>query len=79
MIFYGLKGAGRKQTCQSRTHREWTGTMVETINGRVMVLVSLKKWGRGKSIIKRIQDDWLVNRKLNFKQLERDKGFLVYL
>ena len=53
--------------------------MVETINGRVMVLVSLKKWGRGKSIIKRIQDDWLVNRKLNFKQLERDKGFLVYL
>ena len=53
--------------------------MLETINGKVMVLVSLKKWERSKAIIKQIQDELLVNGKLDFKQLKRDRGFLVYL
>ena len=53
--------------------------MAEIINGRVMALVSLKKLERGKTIIKRVQDELLVNGKLNYKQLERDRGFLVYL
>ena len=79
LIFHGLQDTGRKRTCSSRTPGEWTGTMVETINGRVMILVSLKKWEKGKDIVKRIQDELLVKGKLDFKQLERDRGFLVYL
>ena len=40
---------------------------METINGGVMGLVSLKKWKIGKVVITRIQDELLVNGKLNFK------------
>ena len=35
--------------------------------------------GKGKAIVERIKDELLVKGKLDFKQLERDRGFLVYL
>ena len=53
--------------------------MAEIINRRIMVIVLSKKWLMGKTIIKLVQDELSVNEKLNFKQLKRDRGFLVYL
>ena len=52
---------------------------METVDGKVLLLVSQKKWDRGKFIIKRIQDELRLTYCLDFKQLERDRGLLVYL
>ena len=41
--------------------------MVGTINGRVIVLVSNKKWLRGNTIVERIQEELVVKGKLNLK------------
>ena len=53
--------------------------MVETVDGKVVLLVSQKKWDRGKAIVKRVQDELRLKGCLDFKQLERDRGFLIYL
>ena len=52
---------------------------METINRKVMLLVSVKKWLRGKTFTQRIQKELSVKGKLILKQLERDRGFLIYL
>ena len=52
---------------------------MDAVDGKVVLLVSQMKWDRGKAIVKRIQDELLLKGYLNFKQLERDRGFLIYL
>ena len=79
LIWYGLQDAGRKRTESSQSPNEWASSMVETVDGKVLLLVSQKKWDRGKFIIKRIQDELRLTYCLDFKQLERDRGLLVYL
>ena len=74
-----MQDAGRKRTGVSQSPDEWAGTMVETVNGNVFLFVFQKEWDRSISIIKRIQDELILKGCLNLKQLERDKGFLVYL
>ena len=52
---------------------------MDAVDGKVVLLVSQMKWDRGKAIVKRIQDELLLKGYLNFKELERDRGFLIYL
>ena len=53
--------------------------MVETVDDRVALPVSVKKWEKGKSIILRIQVELVTFGLLDYKQLEKDRGFLVYI
>ena len=53
--------------------------MVETVDGKVVLLVSQKKWDRDKAMVKRVQDELRLKGSLEFEQLERDRGFLIYL
>ena len=70
-----MQDTGRKKTGASQSPGKWDGTTVETIDGKVVLLVSQKKWNRGKSIVKRVQDELLLKGCLDFKQLERDRVF----
>ena len=58
---------------------ECTDTMVGTVNGQVNLLISQNKWNKAKAIIRRIINELEVRTVLNHKQLERDRGFLIYL
>ena len=53
--------------------------MVKTVDGKFFLLVSQKKWDMGMSIIKIIQYELRLKGCLDHKQLEHDRGFLVYL
>ena len=52
---------------------------METINNRAPVLVSENKWMKGKAVLARIREELSQRVKLCHKQLERDRGFLMYL
>ena len=54
LIWHGLQDAGRKRTGASQSPGEWAGTMVETVDGKVVLLVPQKKRDRGKAIVKRV-------------------------
>ena len=41
-------------TGASQSHGEWAGTKVETVDGKVVLLVPQKKRDRGKAIVKRV-------------------------
>ena len=51
LIFHGLQDAGRKRSLTCQSPSKWEGTMVETINGRIMFLVSSNKWLRGNYFV----------------------------
>ena len=44
LICQGSQDAGRKRTGASQSPGELVGTMVETVDGKVVLLVSHKKW-----------------------------------
>ena len=79
LCYLGLQDASRKRTEVSTTPGEWAGTLVETSSDTPSKLVSHKKWMKGKEILARIVEEVAVRGCLNHKQLERDRGFLVYL
>ena len=79
LIRHELQDAGRKKNGRSQSPGEVAATMVETVDGKVVLLVSQKKWDRSEFIVKRIQDELLLKGCLDFKQLERDRCFLIYL
>lgn len=79
LTWLGLQDAPRKRSEVSTTPRAWAGTIVHTDNQTVSVLISQKKWQKAKKWI-----DWLeaclsVGNKLNHKELERCRGFLIYV
>ena len=79
LSYLGLQDASRKRTEVSRSPGEWAGTLVETVDDRTSILVSFKKWMKGKAIFVWIRDELEKRGCLNHKQLERDRGFLIYL
>ena len=74
-----VQKANRKSTTPSKSLGEWTGTPVDSSNRNTTVLESYKKWKRGHGIISRIQKEQKENGDLDYKSLERDQGFLIYL
>jgi hypothetical protein len=75
----GLKEAPWKCRPGSMTPGPWAGSMAYTNKGEVRVLIAKKKWDKGKRIIgtlvrQREESPWLDD-----KELERGRGFLLYL
>ena len=56
ICYLGLQDVSRKRKESSRTPVEWTGTLVETSGDRTIVLVSIKKWMKGKAILDMIRE-----------------------
>ena len=52
---------------------------METVDDKTSILVSSKKWMKGKTIFVRIRDELEKRGCLNHKELERDRGFFNIL
>ena len=77
MINLDLQDASRKRTGSSQRSRDWDGTIVETMNEEITLLVSQKKWKTRKVSLTRFREE-LENRGcLDHKQLKRDKVFNI--
>jgi hypothetical protein len=57
----------------------WAGYMAYTNKGEVRVLIAKKKWYKGKVIIRDLMFRTKQSRWLDHKELERGRGFLIYL
>ena len=74
-----IQDACRKRTAPSQEHREWAGTSVESPKGLATMFVSHKKWLRSKEVILWFIQELGEDGMLDFKELERDRGYLVYI
>ena len=82
MSYLGIQDATRKRRKISKRPGEWTGSIVLSIKDvGLFVTVSQKKWNRAKEILQRWKDKFLTSEEpnLNYKELEKDLGFLVHL
>ena len=80
--YLGQQNADRKSRPPSKKPGPWCGAFLTVQDDSVYVYVSQEKWEKAKSYVK----SWLVqikkdpkNSTLDFKNLERGRGFLVYL
>ena len=82
MSSLGVQDATRKRRKVSKRPGEWTGSILITVKYLgLFVTVSQKKWDRAKMIISKWHDRIfrLERKQINYKELERDVGFLVHL
>jgi hypothetical protein len=77
--FMGLQEAPRKYRPGSMTPVPWLGFMAYTNDGEVRVLIANNKWYKGKGIIRDLVLWTKQSRWLDHKELERGRGFLIYL
>jgi hypothetical protein len=73
--FLGLQEAPRKYRPGSMTPGPWAGSMAYTNDGEVRVLISKKKWDKGKVIIRDLMFLTKQSRWLDHNELERGRGF----
>ena len=57
----------------------WAGLITKINEGGIFKTVSQVKWDKAKMILRRISDEMDSKPILDFKSLEKDRGFLVYL
>ena len=77
IIFFCLQDSCKKRTAPSQEPGEWVVISVNSTGDRVTVFVSVKKSGKSKDIILRITLELSEGERLDFKQLEKDRGYLV--
>ena len=80
--YLGIQNAPRKirPPTQVRTGA-WAGSIIEASNDSVFKSIAKSKWDRVLPIVRRILQEInsTLDGKLEFKQLERDRGFLVHI
>lgn len=76
--YLGNQDASRKRRPPSQQPGSWAGSDVHTDNGCVSVLVSREKWKAMQDIIYRLEAELTMNKGLDYKRLESDRGKLVY-
>ena len=77
--YLGILYTCRKKIDPSHELREWVGTSVDSSKYVATVFVSTKKWKRSEKMILRITKKLEEGNGLNFKILERDRGYLIYI
>ena len=76
----GVQDASRKRRDNSQTPGAWAGAIVQTDQGRVVVLFSQDKWAKTKQLL--VETKELIDKdsnKLPRKRLEQIRGFLNYV
>ena len=82
MQFLGIQDAPRKFRPPSQAGAgAWTGTIFRITSDSISKSVSTEKWEKGMGILNHLQSLCAQNQRplLNFKDLERDTGFLNHL
>ena len=77
--YHGIQDAARKRREPSTEPGAWAGTIIHTDGDRVLVLVSQAKWDKTKSWINWLSKVVDEGDRVNFKQLEKCRGFLIYV
>ena len=82
--YLGQQDAARKYRPPSQEPGPWCGAFIAVRNENVWAYVSVEKWNKGKSYVNRwfqevMKHEQISDAKLDFKDLERGRGFLVYL
>jgi hypothetical protein len=76
----GLQDAPQKRRDSSQTPGAWAGSVVQTNDGGVYVLLPQAKWDKLKVLVKELQEMMVTNAKrLNWKRLEQIRGFLIHV
>jgi hypothetical protein len=77
----GIQEAARKRRWPSQEPGAWAGSIVEATKEGVYVTVSQERWTKAKRYIGEIVDELASSRNqtLDFKPLERKRGFLIYV
>ena len=80
--YLGSQNAARKVRPPVRKPGAWAGAIFDTSeNDRITMTVSQEKWNKGKSIIESTWQELETSTdgKLDFKEMEKRRGFLVHL
>lgn len=76
----GLQDAARKGRDPRQDPGPWAGSVIEIgQDGSVFVTVTQERWVKTKSIIRWISNEMEESDVIEFKQLERYRGFLIYV
>jgi hypothetical protein len=77
----GIQEAARKRRWPSQKPGAWAGSIVEASEQGVYVTVSQERWTKARRYIGEIVDELASsgNKTLDFKPLERKRGFLIYV
>ncbi len=77
--YLGLQDAARKRRDPSQTPGPWAGSIVVSDGSLVEILVSNERWNKAKTMIKWMRESINSGPLMEFKTLERYRGYLVYI
>ncbi len=77
--YLGLQDATRKCREPSTTPGPWAGSTVHSTNNGVGIQISQARWDKVKDILQWIHDQLSLSSDIEFKQLEKFRGVLVYI
>jgi hypothetical protein len=80
MNWLGIQEAARKRRAPCQDPGPWAGSVVHVLeDGAVTVSVTPERWSKAWDIVRWISDGVHSGEDLDFKTLERHRGFLVYV
>jgi hypothetical protein len=83
MSYLGIQDATRKRRPITQRPGEWNGSIIIAVEGvGLFVTVTEKKWLKTRNILEKLDQNWAKGKaatQINYKQLDRDVGFLVHL
>ena len=77
--YLGIQDAARKRRPPSQAPGAWAGSVVRISDNGIGVSVTRERWEKTKRIIHHWSDSLAKSEILDRKQLESDRGFLVYV
>jgi hypothetical protein len=76
----GIEDAARKRRDPSQDPGPWAGSVVHiSTNGAISLTVTQERWEKTKRIILWIEEEMKGSDTIEFKTLERHRGFLIYV
>jgi hypothetical protein len=77
--FLGLQDAVRKRRDPSQTLGPWAGFIVLSDGPTVETMVSQERWEEAKSMVRWMRNELTKGPQIEFKALEKYRGYLVYI
>mmetsp|Transcript_21443 Transcript_21443/g.30696 ORF Transcript_21443/g.30696 Transcript_21443/m.30696 type:complete len:502 (+) Transcript_21443:2685-4190(+) len=77
--YLGIQDASRKRQAASKSAGVWASSVVFATEMGVGVNCTQEKWDKAKGYLKSVQEELMTMPQLNHKNLERIRGFLLYV
>jgi hypothetical protein len=79
LCYLGIQDALRKRSIPSQLAGAWAGTLTQTPNDAIIISCTQEIWSKARAYVQEIMEKVEQGVPLNFKTLERQRGFLVYV